>query len=585
MNRMWKLLTIVMVLGLLLSIVGFAAPVSTVDAKGNNTIADRLLVKFEPGMSGNDKAQVHSQVGGKVESVISGIGVHVVTVPRGQGATKSAAYRLKKGVRLVEADGVAQVADVPDDPYFNEQWGMTKVQAPQAWDITHGSPDVIIAILDTGIDMNHPDLADKIVADVNFSDSPTSDYNGHSHGTHVAGITAAITGNGIDVAGLGYDCSLMNVKVLDDRGSGYYSDIASGIIWAADNGADVINLSLGSETPSAILEDAVNYAWGKGIVVVAAAGNNDSTTPFYPAYYANCIAVGGTDESDGKASWSNYGHWVDVVAPGTNIYSTMPVGLQAFSYSSGTSMASPHVAGLSGLVFSLVTDSNGNGRLNDEVRSRIESTCDRVKMRVAYGRINAYRAVQGFQPQPTGQIAGVVTEASTGNAISGATISDGMRSAVTNLDGYYSITDVPEGSYIVAASASGYEASSQSGVAVTSGNEASVDFSLAAEPSTPSNTMWVESITFIPGNKHLAITVKVVNPEPVKKATVALELMKDGIVVSELSGSTSIAGEITFRLRNAAGGEYMATMTVLSHRLYVWDDNESMNPVTYTLSR
>jgi len=585
MNRMWKLLTIVMVLGLLVSIVGFASPVSTVDAKGNNTDADRLLVKFEPGVSGNDKAQVHSQVGGKVESVIPGIGVHVVSVPRGQGATKSAAYRLNKGVRYVELDGVAQVADVPDDPYFNEQWGMTKVQAPQAWDITHGSSDVIIAILDTGIDMDHPDLAAKIVADINFSDSPTSDYSGHDHGTHVAGITAAITDNGIEVAGLGYGCSLMNVRVLDDRGFGYFSWIASGIIWAADNGADVINLSLGSETPSTIMEDAVNYAWNKGVVVVAAAGNNDSTTPFYPAYYTNCIAVGGTDESDGKASWSNYGNWVDVVAPGTNIYSTMPVGLERFGYKSGTSMATPHVAGLSGLVFSVINDSNGNGRLNDEVRSQIESTCDRVKMRVAYGRINAYRAVQGLQTQPTSQIAGVVTEADTGNGISGATVSDGMRSAITDSSGYYCITNVPEGSYTVTASASGYEELSRSGVAVTFGNEATSNFALAVEVQTPGNTMWVESITFTPGNKHLAITVKVVNPKPVKKATVALELMKDEIVVSELSGSTSPAGEVTFRLRNAAGGEYMATMTVLSHRLYVWDDSESVNPVTYTLSR
>jgi len=587
MNRMWKLLTIVMVIGLLVSIVGFASPLSTVDAKDNNSAADsaadRLLVKFEPGMSGNDKAQVHSQVGGKVESIIPGIGVHVVTVPRGQGATKSAAYRLKKGVRHVELDTIVQVVELPDDPYFDSQWGMTKVQGPEAWDITQGSPGISIAILDTGIDMGHPDLADKIVSDVNFTDSPTSDYNGHNHGTHVAGIAAAITGNNIGVTGLGRDCSLMNVKVLGDSGYGYSSWIASGITWAADNGADVINLSLGGSSSLETVEDAVDYAWSKGVVVVAAAGNSGSSSPFYPAYYANCIAVGATDANDSLASFSNHGGWVDVAAPGSSTYSTLPDN--QYGYKSGTSMASPHVAGLSSLVFSVATDANGNGRLNDEIRSIIEATCDDVGIDVAYGRINAYQAVQGFQSQPTGQIAGVVTAVDTGNAISGATVSDGMRAAITDSGGYYCITSVPEGSYIVTASASGYEASSQSGVAVTSSNEASVNFVLAAESPAPSNTMWVESITFTSNRKHLAIMVEVINPEPVKKAQVTLELMKDGAVVSEFSGSTGPSGEITFRLRNAAGGEYRATVTVLSHKLYVWDDSESVNPVTYTLSR
>ncbi len=583
MNCMGKLLAIVIVLGLLVSIVGFASPVSTVDAKGNNSAADRLLVKFQPGMSGNDMAQVHSQVGGKVESIIPGIGVHVVTVPHGQGALKSAAYRQHKGVRHVEIDGIVQVLDIPNDQYFSDQWGLTNVQGPEAWDITQGSPGISIAILDTGIDMDHPDLAAKIVSDANFTDSPTSDYNGHSHGTHVAGIAAAISDNGIGVAGLGHDCSLMNVKVLDDSGYGLFSWVAEGIIWAADNGADVINLSLGGDLPSLAMEEAVDYAWSMGVVIVAAAGNNASSSPFYPAYYANCIAVAATDWNDAMQGWSNYGTWVDVAAPGRGVYSTMPDG--EYDYKSGTSMASPHVAGLSGLVLSVTTDINGNGRLNDEVRSTIEATCDDIGGDVAYGRINAYRAVQGYESQPTGQIVGVVTEVDTGNAINGATVSDGMRSATTDSGGYYSITDVSEGSYTISVSASGYEESSQSGVAVTPGNDATVHFSLTAEPSIPSNTMWVDSISFMSSRKHLAITVKVINPQPVKKATVALELMKDGAIVSAFSGSTNPAGEITFRLRNAAGGEYVATVTVLSHKQYVWDTSESVNPVTYTFSR
>ena len=501
MNRMWKLLTIVMALGLLVSIIGFASPVPTVDAKSNDSAADRLLVKFEPGMSGNDKAQVHSQVGGKVETIIQGIGVNVVTVPHGQGATKSAAYRMQKGVRYVEPDGVVQVADVPDDPYFNEQWGMTKVQAPEAWDITQGSPDVIIAILDTGIDMDHPDLAAKIISDANFSESPTSN-DIHSHGTHVAGIAAAITDNGNGVAGLGGDCSLMNAKVVGDNGSGYYSWIAEGIIWAADNGADVINLSVGGQSPSDILEDAVDYAWSKGVVVVAGAGNNGWSAPFWPAYYDNCIAVGATMADDSLASFSQHGSWVDVAAPGSGIYSTVPN--DQYDYKQGTSMASPHVAGLAGLLFSTTTDSNGNGRVNDEVRHIIEATCDDVGIDVAYGRINAYEAV---------------------------------------------------------------------------------NFPLMAETPAPSDSMWVESVSLTPGKRHLSITVKVTNHEPVHKVEVTLELMKDGAAVSEFSGSTNKAGEISFRLRNASDGEYIATITALSHKSYVWNESESVNTSAYTLSR
>ncbi|GAI46832.1 unnamed protein product, partial [marine sediment metagenome] len=159
----------------------------------------------------------------------------------------------------------------------------------------------------------------------------------------------------------GYNSSLMNVKVLGDDGCGYYSWVAQGIIWAANNGADVINLSLSGSSFSSTLQQAVDYAWNHGVVVVAAAGNDGSSNRLYPAYYDNCIAVAATDANDNLASWSNYGSWVDVAAPGS-AYSTKPNG--QYGYMAGTSMASPHVAGLAGLVFSVVSDSNGNGRLN-----------------------------------------------------------------------------------------------------------------------------------------------------------------------------------------------------------------------------
>ncbi|MBN2187429.1 MAG: peptidase S8, partial [Dehalococcoidia bacterium] len=428
MKSIWKLSTIVIILSLLLSVAAFASPISAATGQNSNPASQRLLVQFKPGTSWSDMARVHRHLGGKLGGIIPEIGVQVVDVPAGRGFIKSQAYRLHRQVKYVELDSLVEAVDVPNDPYFDNQWGMTKVQAPQAWSITEGSADIHIAILDTGIDMEHPDLAGKIVDNINFSDSTTPDANGHNHGTHVAGIAAAATDNGIGVAGMGHNSSLMNVKVLSDDGSGYYSWVAQGIIWAADNGADVINLSLGGTSPSTTLEQAVDYAWSKGAVVVAAAGNYGSSSPFYPAYYTNCIAVGGTDSLDNLYSWSNRGDWVDVAAPGL-AYSTMPDG--QYGSKAGTSMASPFVAGLSALVFTIATDSNGDGELNDEVRAKIESTCDNVGVDVVYGRINACQAVQGSSAPLTGQISGVVTDAASGEAISGATVTDGTRSATT----------------------------------------------------------------------------------------------------------------------------------------------------------
>jgi thermitase len=350
----------------------------------------RLLVKFAPGASSDAQTSAFGAVGGRVVSQISDIGVRVVSVPAGNASSALAHLKVTPGVEFAEPDATAEAADVPNDPYFSQQWGLNKIDATDAWTTDKGSASVKVAILDTGVSLTHPDLQSKIVSSVNFSSSSTvDDVNGH--GSHVAGIAAAMTNNGVGVAGLGYNADILNVKVLDDSGMGLYSDLASGITWAADNGADVINMSLGGTTPSSTLESAVNYAWSKGVVVVAAAGNNSSSTAFYPAAYSNVIAVAATDSLDHLASFSDYGDWVDVAAPGVNIYSTIPSG---YGYMSGTSMASPYVAGLAGLLFANMSDTNGDGVLNDEVRAQIQNTADNVGVAgIGSGRIDAYRAV------------------------------------------------------------------------------------------------------------------------------------------------------------------------------------------------
>jgi thermitase len=208
----------------------------------------------------------------------------------------------------------------------------------------------------------------------------------------VAGIAAAVTNNARGIAGLGFDSVLMNVKVLNDDGSGTWSAVANGIIWAADNGANVTNMSFGGTSHSATVEDAVNYAWGRGVVLVAAAGNNNSSTLVYPAAYVNVIAVGATDRNDARASFSSFGTRVDVAAPGVDILSTFPRdrrGRDRYAWRSGTSMSAPFVAGLAGLVWT-----TGWGTSNAAVRDRIEETVDPITTdQPIGGRINAARAV------------------------------------------------------------------------------------------------------------------------------------------------------------------------------------------------
>jgi thermitase len=267
-----------------------------------------------------------------------------------------------------------------DDSYGLERWGVGKIEAPEAWQITRGDQLVIVAVLDTGIDRDNQGLADKVMVEINFTDSPTSD-DLYGHGTHMAGTIAAIAP----------ECRLMNVKVADDSGKCDASAVARGIVWAVAHGAKVINLSL-VMVASPELEEAVNYAWDQGAILVAAAGNKGTSEPSYPAYYDNCLAVAGTNENDTLALLSSYGDWVDVAGPGFNIYSELPEN--QYGYKTGTSAAAAHVSGVAALVFSVAEDTNGNGVVNDEVRRAIEDTCTSVAAEyIGHGLVNALEAV------------------------------------------------------------------------------------------------------------------------------------------------------------------------------------------------
>ena len=267
-----------------------------------------------------------------------------------------------------------------DEGYLAERWGVSKIEAPQAWRVTTGDDSIVVAVLDTGISKDSQDLVDRVVAEVNLTDSPTTD-DVYGHGTHMAGTIAAIAPG----------CRLMNVKVADDRGKCEPSVVAKGIVWAVDHGARVINLSLAMGA-SSNLEQAVSYAWSRGAILIAAAGNKGTSEPSYPAYYESCLAVAGTNEKNSLALLSSYGDWVDVAAPGFNIYSELPEN--QYGYETGTSAAGAHVSGVAALVFSVAEDNNGSGAINDEVRWAIENSCTPIAVDgVGKGLVDAYQAV------------------------------------------------------------------------------------------------------------------------------------------------------------------------------------------------
>jgi thermitase len=332
--------------------------------------AGHILVRFKANPSQGALNELNAKFAARAVGTIDAIRVTHLQVPPQMGFAALGHLRKRSDVEFAEFDSVVEAFEVPTDPYYStpyptfkygtiSQWGPQAVSAPAAWDIALGNQNVVIAIVDTGIDSSHPDLASKVVGEYSYVGKSARD--GFGHGTHVAGIAAAATNNDIGIAGMCPNCGILSIKVLDDHGSGYLSDVASGITYAAAHGARVINLSLGGSSVSQTMRSALAYAVVNNALPVCAAGNSNSSTPPEPAYWYDCLSVIATDQTGAKASFSNYGVVDDVAAPGVAILSTMPtyaVTLNSYGYLnnydalSGTSMATPAVAGIAGLVLS-----------------------------------------------------------------------------------------------------------------------------------------------------------------------------------------------------------------------------------------
>jgi subtilisin family serine protease len=351
-------------------------------------------------------------------------------------AVRTAASRRDAALRELAASPAVAAAEkevivgisatTPNDAVWPYQSGFRKIGLPEAWELTHGSPNIVVAVVDTGVSASQPDLAGAVLPGYDFANGDGDASDDEGHGTSVAGVIAARGNNTQGVAGVCWLCRILPVKVLSADGSGTTSTVAAGMVWAADHGAAVINLSLGGPGTAAALDDAVAYARTKGVIVVAAAGNSGVTTPFFPAAAPGVLAVAGTDDTDRLHSWSNRGPWVAVAAPGCN---PAPF-LQGYGFFCGTSSAAPVVAGLAALGLA-----RAPGSTRDAVQSAIERSAKAFGPDVRFGRINAPATLALLKPLTTARTTATYRSTLAGRTSFWRTVGTGTLTATLRFGG------------------------------------------------------------------------------------------------------------------------------------------------------
>lgn len=389
-------------------------------------VAARIVVRFASDATEAQRSAVVKAVGGAVDLELAALGLVRIAIPPdgrdsyGDGALLAETIAREPGVESAEYDATVRVQFTPNDQYYASdpysglgQWGIRKAQVDRAWDTVRSSP-LTIAVVDTGVDPGHPDLAGALLPGRTFLSAPSagctvSERDDNSHGTHVTGIIAANGSNGIGIAGVAFGAKVLPLKALDCEGAGLLSDVARAIVFAADQGARIVSISLGSSSDSSTVRSAVQYAASRDVLVIIAAGNCGSDSPLnprcgslnevsFPAAYTEALAVAATDVDDTRATFSTQGAYIDISAPGRRIVSTVPtyatkVGSIGYAAFSGTSQATPFVAGVAALVWSREPSLSAA-----QVRARLTSTADDlgpagIDIAFGAGRVNALRAV------------------------------------------------------------------------------------------------------------------------------------------------------------------------------------------------
>jgi hypothetical protein len=399
---------------------------------------DRLLVKPKAGAHESAVHALFSKHGAKQKEIIHQLDLRVVTVKPGKLEKVMERLRRSRHIEFVEPDWLLAPAAVPTDPYYGLEWHLPKINAPTAWDTTTGSSAVTIAILDSGVDASHPDLAPLMVPGWNYYDNNADTRDITGHGTGVAGAAVAAANNGMGVAGVAWDCRLMPLRVSDTNGYGSSSAMASALIWAADHGARVANLSFSGVAKLPSIISAAQYFQSKGGVVTASAGNagtfdSSPTNPYF-------LVVSGTDANDLLASWSNTGNNIDLSAPGAVILTTMQGG--GYGSGSGTSFSAPVVAGAAALVISANPTLPGT-----QVQNILKQTADDLgsagwDTSYGAGRLNVGSAVllaAGSTPSDGTAPVAAITAPSNDSTVSG-TVTVGASAtddvAVTSVECY-----------------------------------------------------------------------------------------------------------------------------------------------------
>ena len=339
------------------------------------------LVSLEPGAGNTAAERLIESVGGRIVEVIKPLSVYRVALRSGEADKALAALRTHTDLvhaAEVEGEQVAQI--VPNDPLYRTfQWNLRRIGMEQAWDLRPSAADVVVAVLDTGVDLIHPDLKPNLLLDqgYDFLDDLASPQDDESHGTAVAGIIGAIGNNREGVTGIAWHVKLLPIKALNSQGRGPDSAMVKAILYAADNGARIINISSTGTRYSAALETAVQYAEDKGALVVAAAGNtgNADNAINYPAAFDGVVAVAAIDTNDQLAPFSQRQSYVALAAPGVDVPSTAWAGAGRGLYASqsGTSIAAPHVSGAAALLWALRPDLAAA-----DIVATLRSSADRV---------------------------------------------------------------------------------------------------------------------------------------------------------------------------------------------------------------